>query len=127
MSAGDGTEWLPPDALLALVERDVVITGDESPRAVLMAEPALMVNVSSPSVPPLDLHTYQVRLARWEAGEGPRLTGMPEFVQALATTTVPTRAAVVSGTSTTYTFLLDAAMSKVLACVATDAPAPTAK
>ena len=127
MNTGDGTEWLARDALLALVERDIVITGAESPQAVLTAEPALLVNVTAPSVPPLDLHTYQSRLERWETGEGPRLTGMREFVRTLATVTVPTRAAVVSGTSTTYTFLLDAAMSRVLACVAVDAPSRTAQ
>lgn len=125
MDTGDGTEWLARDALLALVERDTVVTGHESPSAVLTAEPALLVKVTAPSVPPLDLHTYQVRLERWEAGDGPHLTGMREFVRTLATITVPTRAAVVHGTSTTYTFLLDAAMSRVLACVAVDAPSPT--
>ena len=126
MNAGDA-EWVPRAVLLGLVDRDVAISGDQSPQAVLSEEPALLVNVTAPFVPPLDLPTYQARLKRWEAGEGPRLTGMREFVHALATAAEPTRAAVVSGTSTTYTILLDAAITRVLACVAVDARRLTAQ
>jgi hypothetical protein len=100
----------------------MTIAGVESPEAVLAREPDLLVPVSPPSTPALDISTYRVRLDRWESGDGPRLTGMREFLRALETLTVPTRAAVVSGRTTTYTLLLDESMSEVLACVAIDEP-----
>lgn len=108
--------------LLALVLRDVHIAGDESPASALMREPDLLINVGAASVPALDLQTYRVRLERWEAGEGPRLTGMRQFVSTLEGLDAPARAAMVEGATTRYAFVLDSAMSRVLACVAIDAP-----
>jgi hypothetical protein len=122
MNDGGSVQWIERSDLLTLARRDVDIAGDESPEAVLTREPYLLVAVSEPSVPALDPSTYRVRLERWERGDGLRLTGMREFVQALETVTTPTRAAVVSGEATTYTFLLDESMSEILACVAIDKP-----
>jgi hypothetical protein len=121
---GDGaaTRWIERRDLLDLVRRDVNIAGEESPEIVLTQEPHLLVEVTDAAVPALDVQTYRVRLKRWEEGRGPRLTGIREFVHALETLTAPTRAATVSGKTTAYTFLLDAALSRVLACVAVDAP-----
>jgi hypothetical protein len=116
------SRWIESGDLLNLVRRDVRIKGDESPEAVLTREPHLLVPVTDAATPALELHTYRIRLERWESGQGPRLTGMREFVHALEALTVPTRAATISGEMTTYTFLLDAPMSRVLACVAVDAP-----
>lgn len=84
----------------------------------------MLVPVSEASVPALDVPTYRARLRRWQEGQGPRLTGMPEFVRTLETRTTPTRAVVVSGERTTYTFLLDDAMSRVVAALAVDSPPP---
>lgn len=117
------THWMDPRDLLRLVRRDVEVTGDESPEAVLLREPTMLVSVSAAQTPALDLTTYRVRMERWEDGQGPRLAGMREFVNALETLTEPTRAATVSGARTTYTFLLDEAMTRVLAAVAVDEPA----
>ena len=69
--------------LLDLVRRDVRVSGDESPESALMREPKLLIPVGAASVPALDLPTYRARLERWEAGKGPRLTGMREFVRTL--------------------------------------------
>jgi hypothetical protein len=116
------TRWIARGDLLGLVEREVQITGDESPEVVLTQESNMLVAVTDAAMPALDLHTYRVRLERREDGQGPRLTGMREFVHAVETLTVPTRAATVSGKRTTYTFLLDASVSRVLAGVAVDDP-----
>ncbi|MDH2413835.1 hypothetical protein [Nocardioides sp. CER19] len=117
-----GRRWIEPDDLLRLVRRDVSVSGNEPPEDVLSREPHCLVPVSVATVPALDVHAYRVRLERWERGEGPRLTGMREFVRVLETYPAPARAVGVTGTTTTYTFLLDASMSRVLACVAIDAP-----
>ena len=121
---GDGAaeRWIERRVLLRLVRRDVRVSGDEPVEVVLTQEPDLLVAVSNAALPALDLQTYQVRLQRWEDGRGPRLTGIREFVYALETLTEPTRAATVSGAVTTYTFLLDAELSRVLAAVAVDSP-----
>jgi hypothetical protein len=65
--------WIEPTELLRLVERDVRISGDESPAEAIMREPHVLIALSSPSVRPLDLPTYRIRRDRWQAGEGPRL------------------------------------------------------
>jgi hypothetical protein len=96
--------------------------GDEPPEDVLSRDPHLLVPVTDAASPPLDVHTYRVRFQRWEEGTGPRLTGIQEFVQVLETLDAPARAATVSGERTTYTFLLDAPATRVLACVAVDPP-----
>jgi hypothetical protein len=118
------SQWIERGDLLALVQRDVHISGDESAESALMREPELLIPVGAASVNPLDLPTYSARLERWEAGEGPRLTGMREFVHTLEALDSPARAAAVEGATTRYAFLLDAEMSRVLACVAIDPPAP---
>jgi hypothetical protein len=88
-----------------------------------MREPHLLIPVGAASVPALDLTTYRARLQRWEAGEGPRLTGMREFVRTLEGLDTPARGAMVEGATTRYALILDAEMTRVLACVAIDAPA----
>jgi hypothetical protein len=88
-----------------------------------MREPHLLIPVGAASVPALDLTTYRARLQRWEAGEGPRLTGMREFVSTLEGLDTPARGAMVEGATTRYALILDAEMTRVLACVAIDAPA----
>ena len=120
---GDGSQWIERAHLLDLVQRDVHIAGDESPESALMREPSLLVRIGAASIPPLDLPTYRARLERWEAGEGPRLTGMPEFVRTLESLDTPSRGAIVEGATTRYAFVLDAEMTRVLACVAIDSPA----
>lgn len=117
-------KWIERGDLLDLVRRDVHISGEESPESALMREPDLLIPVGAASVPALDVPTYRARLQRWEAGVGPRLTGMREFVRTLENLDVPARGVMVEGTTTRYAFVLDAGLSRVLACVAIDAPAP---
>lgn len=119
------TRWIERSYLLELVCRDVEVPGDESPASALMREPSLLIRVGAPSIPALDLPTYRARLARWENGEGPRLTGMRQFVRMLEALDIPARTATVEGATTTYVFVLDAAIARVLACVAVDAPPHT--
>jgi hypothetical protein len=118
--------WIARSDLLALVQRDVQrdvqVAGDEPPADVLRRDPHLHVPMTGAASPPLDVHTYRVRFQRWEEGTGPRLTGIQEFVQVLETLDAPARAATVSGERTSYTFLLDAPATRVLACVAVDPP-----
>jgi len=91
-NSGAESASIEPAALLRLVERDVSVRGDEPPRDVIMREPSMLVQVSPPGTPPLDLDTYRVRRNRWAAGEGPNVTGMREFVEMLETITTPSRA-----------------------------------
>jgi hypothetical protein len=114
--------WLEPVALRRLVERAASVRGDEPPEDAIMREPNLLIPVSAPGTSPLDVHTYRVRRDRWEAGDGPRITGMREFVETLETLSTPSRAAIVKGRRTTYTFLLDAALERVIGSVAADVP-----
>jgi hypothetical protein len=94
---GAATQRIERRDLLSVVRRDVQIAGDESPEVVLTQETHLLVVVEDAALPALDLHTYRVRLERWEGGQGHRLTGIRQFVHALETLIVPTRAATVSG------------------------------
>lgn len=114
--------WIQPRELLRIVQRDVTVAGDEPPEDVIMREPSLLIPVGHAANPPLDLHTYRVRRDRWEAGEGPRLTGMSDFMQTLEGLEEPACATTVTGVSTSYTFLLDSAWSRVLTAVAIDPP-----
>lgn len=75
------------------------------------------------SVPALDLTAYLARLERWEAGEGPRLTGMREFMRILEALDTSARGAMVEGATTRYAFVSDAEMTRILACVAIHASA----
>lgn len=68
------------------------------------------------------MSTYRIRGNRWEAGEGPRLTGMPQFMDDLEYLAGLARVATVLGKRTTYMFLIDADVTRVLAIVANDAP-----
>jgi len=72
--------WIEPTELLRLVERDVRISGDESPAEAIMREPHVLIALSSPSVRPLDLPTYRIRRDRWQAGEGPRLNSIQRSI-----------------------------------------------
>jgi hypothetical protein len=121
-NSGAESAWIEPAALLRLVERDASVRGDEPPRDVIMREPSMLIPVSPPGTPPLDLDTYRVRRNRWAADKGPNVTGMQEFVEMLETLTTPSRAAVVRGKRATYTFLLNASMTRVLGAAAVDPP-----
>jgi hypothetical protein len=114
--------WIEPAELARLVERDVRISGDEAPAEAIMQEQNVPISLSGPSVRPLDLPTYRIRRDRWEAGEGPRLTGMRQFMDALESLAEPARVATVRGRRTNYVFLIDADVTRVLASVAVDAP-----
>jgi hypothetical protein len=120
---GPDSRWLEPADLLRIARRDVVIRGDESLEEVIMREPSLLIRLGTPSTQPLDLNTYRSRRDRWERGEGPRLTGMAEFMAVLESLTEPARAVGVQGQRTTYMFLLDPGATRVLASVAIDPPA----
>jgi hypothetical protein len=114
--------WIEPAELARLVERDVRISGDEAPAEAIVQEQNVPISLSGPSVRPLDLPTYGIRLDRWEAGQGPRLTGMRQFMDALESLAEPARVATVRGRRTNYVFLIDADVTRVLASVAVDAP-----
>jgi hypothetical protein len=114
--------WIEPADLLVIVRRDVTIQGDESPEDALMQEPNLLLPVSAPGTPPLDLATFRARNERWGRGEGPRLVGMTEFVSTLESLTTPARVVHVRGKQTTYAFIVDVECSRVLAAVAIDPP-----
>jgi hypothetical protein len=64
--------------------------------------------------------TYEIRFARRRDGEGPRLTGIEEFMEVLTSLTTAASAVSVRGESTTYCFLLNEALTRVLAAVAID-------
>jgi hypothetical protein len=115
-------QWIEPAELLDVVQRDVSISGVESPTDVLLREPGLLIPVPDPASPPLDISTYEARWARWREGSGPRLTGMDEFMLVLRESQAPASAVFVRGESTTYCFLLDARRSRVTAAVAVDPP-----
>jgi len=65
------------------------------------------------------LPTYEVRLARHEAGQGPRATGLSEFVEALRHTDGPVGVFLVEDASAHYTGLLDQTGATLLALVRT--------
>jgi len=114
--------WIEPAELLRLVERDVRTSGNESPAEAIMRDPNVHISLSSPSVRPLDLSTYRIRRDRWEAGEGPRLTGMRQFMDALESLAEPARVGTVRGRRSNCMLLIDADVTRVLASVAVDAP-----
>jgi hypothetical protein len=117
------SRWLEPAELLRIARRDVTISGDEPLEAAIMREPSLLIRLGRPSTRPLDLNTYRIRRARWERGEGPRLTGMGEFMAVLESLTEPAGAVAIQGERTTYQFLLDPGATRVPASVAIDPPA----
>lgn len=88
-----------------------------------MSEPHLLLAITEPANPPLDVHTYEARSARSKEGSGPQLTGIVDFMEVLTTLSVDACAAAVHGKVTSYVFLLDAELSCVLASVAMDPPA----
>lgn len=116
------TRWIEPLRLAELVRRDTEVRGGEDPDRVILREPHVLIPVTEPGLPPLDLATYEVRRARWHDGEGPAVAGIDEFVAVLATLTEPACAVTVKGARTAYSFLLDAEMTRVLAAVAVDPP-----
>jgi hypothetical protein len=117
------TTWIEPHSLLALVAQSHV-RGVEPPHQAVMRSPTELIPVTEASMAPLDVATYEVRLERWRRGEGPRLTGIEDFVARLRSLGRPTRAVTVIGELTTYVYLLDAEMTRAIAGVAIDPPAP---
>jgi hypothetical protein len=116
------TRWVEPVELLRLVRRDFSLSGSEPVSEVILRESSELIPVSEPGLPPLDIHTYRVRLSRWQAGEGPDLTGIQSFVDTLESLQVSARAVSVRGTRTSHVFLLDADLTRVLAGLAIDPP-----
>jgi hypothetical protein len=120
------TTWIEPSDLLRLVASSP-FRGEESPSDVIMRNSNELIPVSDATLPPLDIYTYEVGLQRWRDGEGPRLQGMEEFVSALHRLDEPARAVTVAGTVTTYAYLLDSDMTRMIAGVAIDPPPGEAK
>jgi hypothetical protein len=89
---------------------------------ILGEEPMRLIGVGRPSLEPLSLQTYQVRLARALAGEGPCTYGLAEFVATLASLAEPASAVVVAGQISSYVLLLDSARSRIVAWTAVDPP-----
>ncbi|WP_370247181.1 hypothetical protein [Nocardioides sp.] len=115
------TTWIEPSDLLALVA-GLRVRGAEAVTDVVMRRPTELIPVTEPALPPLDIATYEVRLERWQQGEGPHLTGIEDLVAALRTLREPARAACVSGKVTTYAYVLDSALTRAIAAVAIDPP-----
>jgi hypothetical protein len=116
------TRWIEPSKLWDLVQRDSTLAGDEAPETVILKEPELLIRVAGPALPPLDVDTYVARLTRWQQGEGPRLVGMDQFVRVLTSLKEPGCAVAVKGNQTSYTYLLDSDLTRVIAAVAIDPP-----
>ncbi|MGH2784038.1 MAG: hypothetical protein ACRDJ1_02125 [Actinomycetota bacterium] len=114
------TSWIERDDLRKLVERDVAISGRETLGSILDRERELLVPLTDPACPPVDIGTYRTRLSRWKDGEGPALTGIENFVEVLESLSTPARAATISGIATTYVLILDVRGDRILAAVATD-------
>lgn len=112
---------IEPSDLLALVA-GFPIRGTEPVGEVVALRSAELIPVTEASLPPLDIATYEVRLQRWREGEGPHVTGIDDFVSALRSLDEPARAVTVSGKVTTYVYLLDSDMTRVIAAVAIDPP-----
>lgn len=115
------TSWIEPSELLAMVV-SVPIRGVEPIEEVVARTGTELIPVTEASLPPLDIATYEVRLERWREGEGPRLTGIEEFVSALHSLEEPARTVTLSGAVTTYVYLLDSDMTGVISAVAIDPP-----
>lgn len=115
------TSWIQPPSLLALVA-DSQVRGAEPVEGVVMRSPTELIPVTEASLTPLDIATYKIRLERWRQGDGPRLTGIEDFLATLRALDEPTRAVTVTGEVTTYVYLLDAEMTRSIAAVAIDPP-----
>jgi hypothetical protein len=85
-----------------------------------MHSPTTLISVSERGLPPLDIATYEVRRQRANEGVGPVLVGINEFADSLFG--LAERAIAVRGERTTYVYLVDAALSRVLAGVAINSP-----
>ncbi len=116
------TPWIEKVALGEMVARTVVVEGAMPLEKVLKSEPDLLLPVSEPSLFPLDLYTYKVRLSRWEGGSGPVLSGIRDFVSVLENLEEPACWVMITGETTSYVLLISADWSKVLASMAIDSP-----
>lgn len=115
------TSWIEPSKLLALVA-DFPVRGSEPIEHAVMRSPHELIPVTEASMSPLDVATYEVRLERWREGDGPRLTGVEEFLAVLRVLDTPTRAVTIRGEVTTYVYLLDGDMTCATAALAIDPP-----
>ena len=118
-------EWIERDELELLARRDVRVRGRQALGEALHDEPDLLVAVSQPANPPVDVETYRTRLARSRDGDGPVLTGIEEFVDVLESLEEPASAVTITGVDTSYVLLLDADRQTILAALAIDRPSTT--
>jgi hypothetical protein len=101
--------------------------------ALLRASPASLAKRAGASLDPadvelvpvssgtLDLRSYEVRLARAEAGQGPRVAGLAAFVEALKRPTTGAESLSVAGSDgTQFIMLLDG--GQVVAITAIEVP-----
>ena len=116
------TDFIEPAKLLELVCGSLV-RGAEHPAQVIEGSLSALIPLSEPGTPPLDIETYEVRRRRWKDGFGPTLIGIDSFVEALRCIVEPTRAVTISGSRTSYVFLLAQDLTRLVAALAIDLPA----
>lgn len=72
--------FVAPDAVAALLQQSRHPLAQRAAKTAEALPPSELLPVNAG---PPDLATYEVRLARWMAGEGPNTLGLAEFVAAL--------------------------------------------
>ena len=119
------SDWIEASDLAAIVRASPnVAEAMEDLEKILEAEPLRMFRLDAASLSPLDLRTYQVRLARSKNDvAGPQTYQLQEFVEALHGLKEQASAVFVRGEVSTYILLVDAGRSSVIASTAIDPPA----
>ena len=115
------SEWIEASELSAILGESTVPLAEEPLAEILAKEPMRLIRVSRPSLRPLDLETYRVRLARSES-EPMRTHALAEFVAVLEGLSEPACALVVQGRRSSYVLLLDRDRSVLIASAAIDPP-----
>ena len=97
------------------------VRGEQTLSDALADDPDPWVRVTEPHAPAVDIPTYELRRQRWLRRDGPRLTGIDEFLDELRKTQdEPARVAAVKGRKTTYVLLMNESLTLILAAIAID-------
>lgn len=110
------------DLLRLAAKSEALVTATQTLEEVLGEEPCRLIDVGDPSLEPVSLPAYRVRLARSNEREGPVTYGLEHFVSVLEALNEEASAVVVTGDTSTYVLLLDSSLTDIIAATAVDPP-----
>lgn len=110
------------DLLRLAANSKALVAATQTLEEVLGEEPCRLIDVGDPSLEPVSLPAYRVRLARSNECEGPVTYGLEDFVSVLEALNEEASAVVVTGDTSTYVLLLDSSLTDIIAATAVDPP-----